>query len=57
MANLLAHDHDGSVQGGHSLRDLSLLQNLGVADQLPSWEEIAEEMASSRDELPFGSLK
>jgi HD-like signal output (HDOD) protein len=57
IANLLAHDNDGSVQDGRSLRDLTLLQNLGVADQLPSWEEIAEEMASSRDELPYGSLK
>jgi len=57
IANLLAHDHDGSVKDRHTLRDLSLLQNLGVADQLPSWEEIAEEMASSRDELPYASLK
>jgi HD-like signal output (HDOD) protein len=56
IANLLAHDNDGSVQG-QTVRDLSLLQNLGVADQLPSWEEIAEEMASSRDELIYGSLK
>ena len=56
IANLLAHDNDGSVQG-QTVRDLSLLQNLGVADQLPSWEEIAEEMASSRDELTYGSLK
>jgi HD-like signal output (HDOD) protein len=57
IANLLAHDNDGSVQERQTVRDLSLLQNLGVADQLPSWEEIAEEMAASRDELPYGLLK
>jgi HD-like signal output (HDOD) protein len=39
VANLLAHENDGSAEPREC--DLALLETLGVANQLPSWKEMA----------------
>lgn len=41
-ANLLAHEHDGSMTDTRSLWDHRFLQDMGVSDELPRWKVLAE---------------
>lgn len=58
MANFLAHEHpvhpNASEKYPHQVPDPEYLASIGIADQLPSWHELAEEAAN---ELRGGGVK
>ncbi len=49
VANLLAHELDGSLKEGHQLWDTELLKSLDLAHKLPIWGVMAQEISLSQD--------
>ncbi len=52
VANLLAHELDGSLEEGHNLWDTTLLKNLDVAHKLPVWSVMAQQIGSPQSAVP-----
>jgi HD-like signal output (HDOD) protein len=50
IANLLAHELDGSLKQGHDLWDSKLLEHLDVAHKIPVWSMMAQQIRSPESE-------
>jgi HD-like signal output (HDOD) protein/CheY-like chemotaxis protein len=57
VANLLANDHEDSTTDRRTCWDLTLVEDLGIADRIPDWKTMAQRLVVQQGQVTQGSLQ
>jgi HD-like signal output (HDOD) protein len=57
VANLLAHDHENSTTDRRTCWDLTLVEDLGIADRIPDWKTLTQRLVAQQRQVSQGLLQ